>query len=769
MLGCVCTACLPVISRWQFVSHPVAVLQHEILLEQCGFNSIAIAQAPEGYGATRSGATDSTEKEKIKRRWLIFVDKRRGLLGRKLLACRTRADPPPGRRRSYQTGTPLPASTTVSGTSILDWQTTSLTGAPELPSGHSSRHAARVATAQLKTLQHPDLHLGFKVPSDDDDNRSRRRRTLPILKGNRSAQEDNNKVEGRSLEDDTITSGLDVEGSTLKPPEREGLDDDKLNMGRARLVAHSSGAALSKISGVSKETKGGFSHQDAAAAAAALPEAQSREGCIDEDEEKQRAVEILLRGLNRPSLVAAAASGKGGGVFFIDCTPPAATVKSNTRTLDKTTRGEKINGTLAFNCVNCPTAAQTWQLRFLRWGAGQAITLVNYLCNPIGLCIRSSDLSVFVLEQVWPRRQRNNDHGQDRHRGGSKRCLNRKQKRYRVCRLDGARLSAWLANEAKRNSAGSEPCMNNRPERGTMTQRVAQESGAMTSSADRTSCSDDDQSETDWDNSSGTSDDGCFDRHVVQDLPVSSSGAPSKKCSSYRSARSRRGQACVGFVEVLDLLAPSTDQQDDNRHPEKPVDLCVLTDGTIVLAFARPAPLHDGASVTQNQSVIRAFPTADRNNRTERSTDVASSTDNLVKIPVVASGPGYNVDDPLVYNFNDSWLVAEGLPVVTGLAAGGGGAVYVSFRGARHDGIVTAIGSLPTSRPRCRLLVDTRRDKFRVGAARASPTGGASSSGRNHADASEKNGGGGAHSGGNLVRIASGFASALTVDDDMNL
>lgn len=779
---------LPVVCCCVYCPPPVAAAQHELLLESCGFNSIAVVKVPQGHGATRTSPTHSTAKETAKRRWLVFVDKRRGLLGRKLLACPTRADPPPGRRRSYQTGASVPASNAASDASVLDWKSaSSLTGAAELPPGHSSQRAAQVPSAQLKTQEHPDRQAGFKLNRYDQKRSGSRRRSLPMFTGKRVALEKSDQAEGCRLEHGTITSGLNVEGSTAKSPEEAGSDQGIKKMGEARHVCQPSRliveeSAPSTVSGISKKTKSDFSHNDAAAvpAASAIPEAQSPKGCIDEDEDREGSVEILLRGLNRPFLVAAAAGDEGGGVFFVDHTPPAVTAdnvrktatpsatagKSSTSRLNQTTRGENINRTRAHSSVNCRTAAQTCQLRFLPWGAGQAITVEN-LCNPIGLCVTNSDLSVFVLEKVWPRRKCNSsDQGHDRQGGGLQQRQSSGHKRHRVRRLDGARLSAWLANEAKKNSADSELRTRGGPARGTNNQRTGQELGAMTACAHHKISPDDDQSETDWDDSSGTSDDGDFDRRVIRGVPASSVGARPKELSSCRRARFRRRQAVVDFVEVLELLPSSTDQRDDDHHHEQPVDLCVLTDETIVLAFARPAPLHDGASVTECQGVIRAFPVAER-------TDGAISAKKTM--PDATSGLGYHVDDSLEYNVDDSWLVAEGLPVVTGLAAGGGGAVYLSFRGARHDGVVTAIGSLSTSQRRCSFMVDPRREDFRrsVGGsrngARASTIGRSSPSGRTHANARERNGGGGAHGGGGFVRVASGFASSLAVDDDMNL
>ncbi|CBJ48361.1 kinesin motor protein-related [Ectocarpus siliculosus] len=121
------------------------------------------------------------------------------------------------------------------------------------------------------------------------------------------------------------------------------------------------------------------------------------------------------------------------------------------------------------------------------------------------------------------------------------------------------------------------------------------------------------------------------------------------------------------------------------------------------------------------------------------------------------------------YSTEDSWLVAEGLPVITGLVAGAGGAIYMSLCGASHDGTVTSIGSLST-RKRCRVpQVDPRREDFRSRTA-CEKRERASSAGRDkHAGATWGDGVGISHSEGKLARISSGFAATLAVDDDMNL
>eukprot|EP00903_Cladosiphon_okamuranus_P015234 g14080.t1 len=134
----------------------------------------------------------------------------------------------------------------------------------------------------------------------------------------------------------------------------------------------------------------------------------------------------------------------------------------------------------------------------------------------------------------------------------------------------------------------------------------------------------------------------------------------------------------------------------------------------------------------------------------------------------MSSAGGSRVADR--YDVEDSWLVAEGLPVVTGIAAGGVSAVYLSLCGARHDGAVTAVGALSTTqRRRSRLRTDDPREHLRGRAE--------NQKGRGEPPAVQEtmltrgsNGSGGIHrSGGSFVRIASGFAAVLAVDDDMNL
>jgi len=128
------------------------------------------------------------------------------------------------------------------------------------------------------------------------------------------------------------------------------------------------------------------------------------------------------------------------------------------------------------------------------------------------------------------------------------------------------------------------------------------------------------------------------------------------------------------------------------------------------------------------------------------------------------------------YDADDSWLVVEGLPVVNGLAAGGGDAVYLSLCGARHDGTVTAVGCVSANLRRSPLQIDMWRGGFRYGeenrkrsealsARDTVPTGG-----RNSRDVDGRNGGGDVHSKPqNFVQVVSGFAVAVAVDKDMNL
>lgn len=509
-----------------------------------------------------------------------------------------------------------------------------------------------------------------------------------------------------------------------------------------------------------------------------------RQDGLKEESPKEGAVKILLRGLNQPSLVAAAAGGNHQGVFFVDQTSPATALEKGVATaaaavepqayaVDHSVE-EKNNPTPATAVTNRRTAGQAWQLRFLRWGSDEPITLVGNLCNPVALCVSSVDSSVFVLEAVWERQRcdKDDDRGRHRHRAGTQRQPRPRKRRYRVCRLDGARLSTWLSSEERKSSAArrSESPKASKSKRSVGSSRVTSDA----SSAGSMSFAED-ESETDWEtSSSGKSDGDDFPERDDHGVDGSSIGACIKRTWSGSRTRPRWRRGVVSVVEVLDIPPSLTQKNGGDRHPEQPVDLCILADGTIVVAFSREAPLHDGASIAESQGVIRAFPAADRTTRARLvGADTAPPANATAETPVTTPAP---LSKPYGYHADDSWLVAEGLPVVNGLAAGGGDAIYLSLCGARHDGAVTAIGCVSAKLRRFPSHAGmwwegskggkgNRKGSDASSALEAVPTGG-----RNNRHVDGRNGDGDARSKAqNFVRVVSGFAAAVAVDEDMNL
>lgn len=526
-----------------------------------------------------------------------------------------------------------------------------------------------------------------------------------------------------------------------------------------------------------KETRSCSAVYGAPAAAPSVPEVQPLDRSIGDDKHEGDggAVEILLHGLSRPFLVAAAAGGKSLGVFFVDhattsdnsgkTTTTAAAVSSQLRTLDETERGESQHRPPASPSTNRSDVGRMGRLRFLRWGAEQPVTLVEDLRNPVALCVSSSDSSVFVLEEVLERKRcEDDDDHRDRDRDRPQQHPPRTKERYRVCRLDGARLCAWFTNEAARRSAvsGSDFATphkrNGQADNGSIELNAGGECRPLGCAADDTILLDD-ESETEWETSSN-SDGGDFDKRRHRGVSRSSVGARLNENRPGSAVHTRGRRRAVSFAQVLEMPSASARaKRKESHHPEKPVDMCVLTDGTIIVAFSRSAPLHGGTSIAESQGVLRAFPAADSARRK-----------GLGNVGTALSSVGRVADEYAGHDVDDSWLVAEGLPVITGLAAGAGDAVYLSLCGARHDGAVTAIGALSTRQRRS--LVRNGGPRKDLRSRTHSPKGhGELPTGRGNKLAT----GGGKYSGGvhrsdeGFVRIASGFATALAVDEDTNL
>ena len=271
--------------------------------------------------------------------------------------------------------------------------------------------------------------------------------------------------------------------------------------------------------------------------------------------------------------------------------------------------------------------------------------------------------------------------------------------------MGGPELSAWLDHEGKRGT----PCRDH----AAVFQFEGERKNAM-STGDHVAA--DGTTETEW------------------------KAARNSACGCSKNDRRKgsRGRGVVDFIEVLALPVPS----ESCGHPEQPVDLCVLTDRTIVIAFYRSVPLHGGVAISENQGAIRVFPITHHGCATNNSS----------------------------YSSEESWLVAKGLPVVTGVAAGGGRGIYFSLCGAGRDGAVTAIGSLSTARvppvlPRATGIGANHRGIIQAGHCKGDALASVGIAARGGTRIGGKSGG----CGEKFARVVSGFAAAVTVDEDMNL
>lgn len=710
-----------------FVSNPPLVQQHETLIKPCGFTNIAVVHASASAGVSTVGNAVANVDNGSKRRWLIFVDKKRGILGRTVVACPAQEDPPPGRRRSHNLVSRSTPGT--SGRFISGREAAFLSGAVHLPLASDDRQNLVQSTtvapgAQSQRPSELILH------ACRDDNYPRVRRSLPLLTDGAAGNAGTAALS--ALVEEVNTGGLGKhnagKGALSPKPVRSAIIDDGRRDVRGCVPGGQSPGANSEgaeKTGGSSVTAGIGGQNNGA------------------------NVEILLDGLIKPSLVAAPARGSKG-VVFIDQPPSAASTAEGSTAMAKvaeglhytcadspTDCGHKGQKPQASSHFNVQTAAQSWQLRFLRWGAGEAITLIENLYNPIALCVGTSDSSVFVLEEVQTKR----------------RPLHRRKKRYRVSRLEGSRFSEWSdRGETKELLAAS----------ANQGAKIRNHKNPVGVSAGGLTCPDI-ESETDWDSSSTNTASSGSVEHGDQNTGGSSIEACTVKEASRRSTSQPRLRRSVKeLVEVLNFSSSSALRRDFHRPSEHPVDMCVLRDGTIIIAYSRAAPLHDGVSIAESQGVLRTFPAHDNAGTPGRSGAREASSLDAMEMTVPETSA--KLSEPSVYSDDDGWLVAEGLPVITGLVAGGGDAVYLSLCGARHDGAVTAIGSLSTRRPRP-LRVDTRREDFRgrTKIERAAKQVG------DEACANTGDNSDGAHGRGQFVRVASGYAAALTVDDKMNL
>lgn len=647
--------------------------QHEIVLEPCGFTNIAVVSAP------YSGHIKSTTPRKNDR-WLVWVDKRRGMLGRTAITCPNQVDPPPGNRQFL---------------------------APQ---------ARPIMQSELG-----DIDLSKVV---------RTRRSIPLLTGLAIDAD----VDLGSTQHGYI-GGIHQQGRTCAVAEASHtLLVDQMGSDRKRdckTRRFPSESAIGKVHSP-RESRGN-------AVSITTLSGQSPDSIRNE---------VLLSGLKQPSRVAVQGGSETKGVFFIDC----AGVKNNgastaTKSLQS---GADQAGTTESN-----RAAAVGQLRFLRWGERQAVTIVERLCNPIALWV-DTDSSAFVLEESLVEASQ------------KRKCWwahHRQNRRYKVCRLSGDKFSAWLDNMAeKKLTVGKEISGSNdfihRDCKGEHQHGVDRNPvlGFGTESYTENNLSND-GSETEWETSSDST--SGFGKHGggIQGVVVAHVAAKAL-IDRFR----RRG--VVEFVDLFVLPLPPK-----NEDPaEQPVDLCVLPEGTVVVAFRRSTPLHDGAAVTENQGVVRAFPATygTGNAHSQTSIDVSETP---VEESAGGQALGLNNAQPLTYDTDNSWLVADGLPVITSVTPSSEFAIYVSFCGAGRDGIVTAICSLPTKKgqpaiSRQGLEVSTGGEGrvSRGGGEKEEQTAsGLSGQGVWQMSSARR------EDGKKHVRVVSGFAASLAVDGDNNM
>lgn len=374
------------------------------------------------------------------------------------------------------------------------------------------------------------------------------------------------------------------------------------------------------------------------------------------DEEATGNVQILLRGLDSPTRIAAI-SGKTNnvrGVLFVH----SATVSSQD--------SHRIVG----SCRMTVNGSSAKNLSFLALGAQTEVTVLERLCNPIAICV-ASDGNVLVLEEVGQREANNVTGHQEVEQ--DKPC--RRKCRYRVRYLYHVELNAFLESQRARsdNCDGQDGGQGNKCASSQYVERTSE---------------DDTQSETDWEDNVSTPISDYFYRTTTNAKPENGIG----RCRGRRKTLEPK--------HAFELPLPPK-----GGPVEQPVDMCVLADGTVVIAFCRLAPLHEGTAVAESQGIIRAFPpsqiTRDRRHGSIGSGSVvvgATKSEKCTSPSDVDTDGGYDCQQSSPYDPGEQWVIAEGLPVITRVVASGGegGGVYVSLCGSGYDGAVVAIGSLST-------------------------------------------------------------------------
>lgn len=415
---------------------------------------------------------------------------------------------------------------------------------------------------------------------------------------------------------------------------------------------------------------------------------------------------ILLDNIGSPTRIAAVNNKDLKGIFVID----EIHHEPSTRTKRETEARSKAG---AVSGVSCPPEPRG-RLSFFPWGAREAMTLAEGLCKPVALSV-TKDLDLFIVEC-------SHEEAID---GPRDRVHELRKRQYRVCFWDGSCVSEFLASHEQHNISSVDGKTHssvedasgtgkNKLSRDTHGSHGAAFDDAMASEASERS------SETEWE----------------------ACGYSSDETTRLPSAGTRR--CLLDPTEMFPLQPPGAEGQ----PPEVPVAICVLPDDTVVIAFCRLAPLHSGPTVSRAQGVVRAFPRTQHKLKPSAESRVAAA---------------HSFYRPRIYDPGDCFLVRDGLPVITDIAANARGSVFVALCGAEHTGAVIAVGSLAIASTPCASRgrdswdmrgARTEREMLAVRSMpcrRGSPSDGVT------------------NGAGSFVPIVSGFATALSVDDTDNV
>lgn len=461
---------------------------------------------------------------------------------------------------------------------------------------------------------------------------------------------------------------------------------------------------------VNNEAMGTGSHKNCAAEEP--PSVGSLRFTDDAEEKIAGSTNVLLRGLESPIRVAAFGdeNTKSCGALFVHGVTPSPRHSSLGVASDAAT----ARGTCAK------------KLSFLAVGAQRELTLCECLCNPVAICV-TRDGDLLILDEVW-RQKATHDRGHE----ASEQENAQKRKQYVVRSMHHVRLASYLDSQIVTNNS-------------------AWKSGVEMQKTDAPSQNRrrDDESDTDWEENVSTSSGGFSPTTNTRVNPV-------------RKGRSRGRHKAPALQDILEFPLPPK-----GEPPEEPVGMCVLADDTIVIASCRLAPRHGGSAVAESQGVVRAFPPSHvRRHRFHEATTTDSVVGDPTKHEKYVDG-SCNFRRSAVYDPGEQWILAEGLPVITGIVASDAksGGIYVSFCGSSRDGTVVAIGALSTRRcPRGnRAISDVAEDK-------STWTRQPKLALSTDANLRPRSGGGEEGTGDNvLTPIVSGHAALLTVDRDNNL